>query len=216
MRYLALIAALSVAAPAAAQDGPVIAFEWLEVSTDGSAKEAPSASGLQPLMENAPDWASLADDSLLIATGRQTLSSDSPTLVGTQATGGTFSASTLLDYRALREGDVAGLVARADPAHWVSIQVEKIEPADLIAVRLRDGDATSSAGRLIYTTALSGSFDQRVRLRIDADNGRYRLLFAQENGLWQILAEDVRGPANGAGPVSVGLFGMDGADQPNW
>lgn len=167
-------------------------------------------------MEGAPDWANLVDDRLMITTGREPLSSAAPTVVDIKAESADFSASTLLDYQALGEGDLAGLVVRTDPAHWISIQVEKIEPADLIAVRLRDGDARSPAGRLIYTTALPGSFDQRVRLRIDADEGRYRLLFAQENGLWQILAEGVPGPTvdRDASPLSIGLFGMDGADPP--
>lgn len=218
MKYVALFAALGMAAPAAAQDSPVAAFEWLELTTNAPARPPKPATGLAPLVaqEQAPEWALLADDALLISTGREPLSAPNPTLIGRDVDAGHYSATTLLDYSALTEGDVAGLVARADPAHWVSIQVERIEPADLIAVRLRDGNASSPAGRLVYTTALPGSFDQRVRLRIDADDGRYRLLFAQENGLWQVLAEDVpipSGPGD-AGPVLIGLFGMDGADPP--
>ncbi len=216
MKYLATIAALALAAPAAAQDGPKAAFEWLKVTTQPPEATPEPATGLAPLMEQAPDWASLADGTLLIAMGRQSLAGAEPTIIGQDVASGHYTGSTLLDYGELMNGDVAGLVARADAEHWVSIQVERIEPADLIAVRLRDGEASSPAGRLIFTTALPGSFDHRVRLRIDANDGRYRLLFAQENGLWQILAENVHGPAvkGQAGPVLIGLFGMDGADPP--
>lgn len=216
MRNLALIAALGLAAPAAAQDGAVAAFEWLDISATAPASEPVSATGLAPLMEQAPDWARLDDDRLLIATGREPISGSTPTMIGRDVATGEYSASTLLDYAALREGDIAGLAAHAGPAQWISIQVERIEPADLVAVRLRNGDASSPAGRLIYTTALPGSYGQRVRLRIDADGGRYRLLFAPENGLWQILAEDIAGPGGpGEGePILIGLFGMDGADPP--
>ena len=124
-----------------------------------------------------------------------------------------FSGRATLDFAQLGEGDVAGLALYCDADHWLSIQVERIEPADLIAVRLHDGPGGVTAGRLVYTTALGGSFDHKVRLRIHGDGGEARLLFADQRGLWQVLAENVPvpTPASPTGAVLT-IFATDGAD----
>ena len=123
-----------------------------------------------------------------------------------------FSGRAKLDFTGLGEGDVAGLALFHDTGHWLSIQVERIEPADLIAVRLHDGPGGVTAGRLIYTTALSGAFAGKVRLRIDGSQGKARLMFAEEHGLWQILAEDVLLPFSAEARPELVLFATDGAD----
>lgn len=163
-------------------------------------------------------WWRVSGGSLRILPNAEPLSGNGdPAFFGRALVHPQFSAQTLLDYSVLEDGDVAGLAAGRDADAWISIQVERIEPADLIAVRWRGGAGDPPAGRLVATTALPGSFDEKVRLRIDGVRGDYTLMYAGADGLWQILAEDIDGSrltfnsARGDQPAIVGPFAVDGA-----
>ena len=167
-----------------------------------------------------PAWR-IADGHLALARSRQPLSgAGDPALVGRVLPSGAFSASTLVDYRALDNGDVAGLAAWRDAGNWLSIQVERIEPADLVAVRWRNGIGGPLAGKLIATTALPAAAKGQVRLRIDGDgHDTYRLLFATLEGNWQVLSADLDGSMlSGANSdqlprALIGPFAVDGAER---
>ncbi|OYX67412.1 MAG: hypothetical protein B7Y88_01205 [Sphingomonadales bacterium 32-64-17] len=151
-------------------------------------------------------------DTITLNATRAPLWSNEAELVAQPLPSADFSGTVTLDWSGLGEGDVAGLAVYHDHDHWLSIQVERIEPADLIAVRLHEGPGGVTAGRLVFTTALGGTFERKVRLRIDGEDGRARLLFAQRHGLWQILAEDVPLPFTDEARPELALFATDGAD----
>ncbi|AKH43223.1 regulation of enolase protein 1 (concanavalin A-like superfamily) [Altererythrobacter atlanticus] len=219
MMRSALLAFLALTSSATAQDHPVAIFDRFDLRSDLAADSPAQENRAADPATASADWWQLTDGKLAISASREPLWSARPTFLEFPVDGQDFSATALLDYAELAAGDVAGLVARQDADQWISIQVERIEPADLVAVRVRAGKSSPPAGKLVFTTALPGTFKQRVKLRIDADDGRYRLLFAQENGLWQIVAEDVTGPFPPAAPdaqppaISVGPFATDGADR---
>jgi len=141
-----------------------------------------------------------------------------PSLVGQAIRSNAFSVTTLLDYSALEEGDVAGVTLFRSPDSWLSLQVERIEPADLIAVRLRAGGHSPPAGKLVAATGLAGSFGERVRLRVDGRDGECMLMFASERGFWQVLAETfcpsgIKPDGDGDRDTALlGLFATDGAE----
>ena len=156
--------------------------------------------------------ASAPSDAIMLKASRAPLWSSEAELVALPLPSADFSGTVTLDWSGLGEGDVAGLAVHHDQDHWLSIQVERIEPADLIAVRLHEGPGGVTAGRLVFTTALGSAFNREVRLRIDGEDGRARLLFAQRHGLWQILAEDVPLPFSAEARPELVIFASDGAD----
>ena len=179
-----------------------------------------AAMPLEWMMRRAPStkWWQVKDGALEIGRNPEPMSGDgNPGFYGRRVQHMKVSAETLLDYSALEEGDVAGLAAGQNENYWMSIQVERIEPADLIAVRWRGGPDVQPAGKLIATTALPSSFDEKVRLRIEGSGGKYTMMYASEDGLWQLLAEDLDGTilsstvAGGFQGALVGPFAVDGA-----
>ena len=184
-------ALLAPAVSAQADDEPKVEFT-------GFTADAPDNPGMHMVFalsaSKAPFWSSGAS------------------IMSERIPGPDFSGRVRLDFANLAAGDLAGLALFHDTDHWLTIQVEPIAPATLIAVRLHDGPGGVTAGRLIYTTALSGSFAGKVRLRIDGSQGKARLMFAEEYGLWQILAEDVPLPFPAEARPELVLFATDGAD----
>ena len=225
-RALALSAAL-LALPVSTQAQEALAsFEWFSLE-DGGAHEAERTAFDRPALPegwtrksgDAQQGFMVRDGALAIMGNPVPLAGDgAPSMFGKAPASADFSAQTLLDYRALEEGDVAGLAAMRGPDRWLSIQVEIIEPADLIAVRRRADSGDPPGGKLVYTTALPGSFGDRVILRLDVANGQAMLLYAGGNGLWQVLAEDIDvGFLSSAGSgdpqtTIVGPYAVDGAE----
>lgn len=197
MKLHAVFVALLMAGSAKAHEPPAVTFDQLEYSA-----------GANP-----------SGGELTIAASAEPLSSEGqPSFLGSPLSDRDFSIRARLDFSPLAPGDVAGLAARRDGEHWLAIQVERIEPADLVAVRLRDGGESPPGGKLIATTALPGSAGGKVSMRIDGRDGRYALMFATGNGLWQVLAEGIDGSGlSGSGLSGAGLlagpFATDGAER---
>ena len=192
MKLHAVFVALLMAGSATAQEPPAVTFDQLEYSA-----------GANP-----------SRGELTISASAEPLSSKSePSFFGSPLPDRDFSIRAQLNFSPLAPGDVAGLAARRDGEHWLAIQVERIEPADLVAVRLRDGGGSPPGGKLIATTALPGSAGGKVRLRIDGRDDRYALMFATGNGLWQVLAEDIDGSGLSGPGVLAGPFATDGAER---
>ena len=225
-RALALSAAL-LALPVSAQAQEALAsFEWFSLE-DGEASDAERMSFEGPALPegwtriggDAQRGFAVRDGTLAIVGNPEPLAGDgAPSMYGKAPASADFSAQTLLDYRAMEEGDVAGLAAMRGPDRWLSIQVEIIEPADLIAVRRRADSNDPPGGKLVYTTALPGSYGDRVKLRLDVADGEAMLLYAGGNGLWQVLAEEIDvgflSPAESGNPQTtiIGPYAVDGAE----
>ena len=225
-RALALSVAL-LALPVSAQAQEALAsFEWFSLEDGGAHDGEPTTFDGPALPE---DWTRISGDAqrgfavrdgaLAIMGNPVPLAGDgAPSMYGATPASADFSAQTLLDYRAMEEGDVAGLAAMRGPDRWLSIQVEIIEPADLIAVRRRADSNDPPGGKLVYTTALPGSYGDRVKLRLDVADGEAMLLYSGVNGLWQVLAEDIDVgflSPSGAGDTwttIVGPYAVDGAE----
>ena len=130
--------------------------------------------------------------------------------------GGAISAEVVLDYTEIAEGDIAGLAVWQGSSRWISIQVEPIEPADLVAVRVHEDGDLAFAGRLLATAPLPGSFGDQVRLRLSRIGNGYSFAFAPDRGPWQqigsvhrsrfTLALDPSGPS-----PQIVLHAFDGA-----
>ena len=225
-RALALsVAVLALPVSAQAQEA-LASFEWFSLEDGGAHDGEPTTFDGPALPE---DWTRISGDAqggfavrdgaLAIMGNSVPLAGDgAPSMYGTAPASADFSAQTLLHYHAMEEGDVAGLAAMRGPDRWLSIQVEIIEPADLIAVRRRADSGDPPGGKLVYTTALPGSFGDRVKLRLDVANGEAMLLYSGGNGLWQVLAEDIdvdfllSAGSSEPGTTIVGPYAVDGAE----
>ena len=193
-------------------------FEWVAGATDGVEwREEFDGQTIAPpwttSVRTDTQWWHLDRSALVIAGNRSPLwQRGNAGFWGRPVEAGRLQAATQLDYSRLGNGDVAGLALVRDEAHWLSVQVERIEPADLIAVRLRDGESSPWAGRLVATTALPSRFAAGVQLRIVGAAGTYTLSYAEPGGDWMTLARDVAAPA--LAPAAIGLFATDGAERP--
>ncbi len=134
----------------------------------------------------------------------------SPGFSGTPVRGD-FTLETTLAYRDLADGDVAGIALRGAKGGWISLQLEQITPALLIAVRSHVPGGIDAHGRLLATTAVPGWHQGRIRLRIERRGGMVYVAHARVDGEWQELGAGFADPTGGAG--AVGLFAVDGAER---
>lgn len=186
MKVLA-VAGLLLAVPVAAQD-----------------QRPPVASLQQWSLPELPAPASV--------TGRRaTLSQADAAFTGTPVPSGDFTLETTLAYRNLADGDVVGLALRGAQGGWISLQLEQITPALLIAVREHHPGGIDAHGRLLATTAVPGWHDGTIRLRVERRGGLLYFAHAQPSGEWQALGPALPDPTTGAG--GIGLFAVDGAER---
>jgi hypothetical protein len=167
--------------------------------------------------EHLPPAASLADWSLLAAPPppvegrREGLSQPQGIALAGTAVAGDFTLETTLDYASVADGDVVGIALRGAEGGWISLQLEQITPALLIAVRDHRPGWIGAHGRLLATTAVSGWHDGRIRLKIERRGRLLRFAHAQVDGGWQALGPAIADPTSGAG--TIGLFAVDGAER---
>lgn len=168
--------------------------------------------------EHRPPEASVADWSLAAlpapsqVTGNRTgLSASQAAFSGIPVPAGDFTLETTLAYRNVADGDVAGLALRGTNGGWISLQLEQITPALLLAVRQHVPGGIDAHGRLLATTAVSGWHDGAIRLRVERRGGMILFAHAPVDGEWQHLGGAFADPADGA--VQVGLFAVDGAER---
>ena len=231
IRAAAAACALVVASPAAGEGAPAVPFEWFDLDAERQQPDDPSdpfdGTALAPFWRTVdpgpPRWR-LEDGRLVVTAGRAPLSGAAPALFGRTVPGERFVATTLLDYSTLEDGDAAGLALWRDADRWVTIQVEKITPAHLVAVRLHDRAGAMPAGRLVATVPVPGHGAMHVRLAIRRQGGALRLLYAMPDSPWQVVGGDLdaafldgypvdtRGTGPTAGPLA-GVFAFDGAER---
>lgn len=149
---------------------------------------------------------------LVVEAGRNGLSGPGETaFAGTPIPAGDFTLTTTLAYQHLRDGDEAGLALRGANGGWVTIQLEHITPALLIAARRHSPGEPHVHGRLMATTAVPGWYEGRIRLRMERSGETIALSYAVEGGEWQTLGLPLSDPTGDA--AQAGVFAVDGAER---
>ncbi|MXO73183.1 hypothetical protein [Alteraurantiacibacter buctensis] len=168
--------------------------------------------------EHRPPEASVAGWSLAalpapsqVAGNRTGLSASQAAFSGILVPAGDFMLETTLAYRNLADGDVAGIALRGTNGGWISLQLEQITPALLLAVRQHVPGGIDAHGRLLETIAVSGWHDGTIRLWVERRGGLLRFAHAPVDGEWQHLGGPFAGPAGEA--AQLGLFAVDGAER---
>ncbi len=145
-------------------------------------------------------------------TGRRAgLSAPDTAFAGAPLPAGDVSLEATLAYRDLADGDVAGIALRGADGGWISLQLEQITPALLVAVREHRPGGIDAHGRLLATTAVPRWHQGRIRLRVERRGGMLHFAHAQVGGEWQDL-----GPAQpelAGGATTAGPFAVDGAER---
>jgi hypothetical protein len=171
-----------------------------------------TAQGHQPPHVSAATWSLPGPAAPTSVQGRRTgLSGNEPAFSGTSAPAGDFALETTLIYRNLADGDVAGIALRGTNGGWISLQLEQITPALLIAVRRHVPGGVDAQGKLLATTAVPGWHEGTIRLKIERRGGVLHMAHAAEGGTWQLLGPGFADPTGGA--TEAGLFAVDGAER---
>ncbi|MEO5707156.1 MAG: hypothetical protein ABIT10_01030 [Alteraurantiacibacter sp.] len=170
----------------------------------------------QPPLASVEAWSLLGAPPAPLQGGRADLSrsharSQATSFSGTPVPAGDFSLTTTLVYQNLADGDVAGIALRGSNGGWISLQLEQITPALLIAVRSHVPDGIDAHGRLRATTAVSGWHQGRVQLKIERRGDTLQFSHAAEGGEWERLGPVFADPIGGVG--ELGLFAVDGAER---
>lgn len=166
--------------------------------------------------EHRPPVASVAGWSLPASpasvTGRRAnLSGQDPAFSGGPVAPGDFTLETTLAYADLADGDVAGIALRGANGSWISLQLEQITPALLVAVRRHVADGIDAHGELLATTAVPGWHQGHIRLRIERRADLLHFAHARPDGDWQGLGQAMPDPTGNA--AQAGLFAVDGAER---
>ena len=164
----------------------------------------------RPPMASAETW-SLPDAPASVTGSRTNLSGPEPAFSGAEVPPGDFTLETTLAYRDVADGDVAGIALRGTNGGWISLQLEQITPALLVAVRRHVADGIDAHGELLATTAVPGWHEGRIRLKIERRGGVLHFAHARVDGEWQALGAAFPDPTGGAG--QAGVFAIDGAGR---
>ena len=158
----------------------------------------------------AEDWSLPGPPPVALDGARAGLSQPEATAFSRRPVHGDFMLETTLAYRDLADGDVVGIALRGAEGGWISLQLEQITPALLVAVRAHQPGGIDVHGRLLATTAVPGWHQGRLRLRVERRGGLLHFAHAPVDGRWQMLGLPFADPTGGAG--EVGLFAVDGAE----
>ena len=165
----------------------------------------------RPPAVSAEEWSLPGAPPVAVDGGRAGLSMPEATAFSRSPVRGDFTLETTLAYRDLADGDVAGVALRGADGGWISLQLEQITPALLIAVRSHVLGGIDAHGRLLVTTAVSGWHSGRIRMRIERRGSMVQFSHAPVDGEWQALGPAFADPAGR--DAEVGLFAVDGAER---
>lgn len=164
----------------------------------------------RPPQATAQQWSLAGLPVPAVVTGtRAGLSAPDAAFTGAPLPAGDFTLETTLAYRDVADGDVAGLALRGANGGWISLQLEQITPALLVAVREHLPGGIDVHGRLLATTAVSGWHQGTIRLRVERRDGRLHFAHAPLAGAWQALGPALADPTGET--ASAGVFAVDGA-----
>lgn len=166
----------------------------------------------QPPSVQVEQWSLPGTPPVQLVGSRAGLSlADQVAFLGIPLPAGDFTLETTLAYRDVADGDVVGLALRGANGGWISLQLEQITPALLVAVRSHAPGGIDEHGRLLATTAVSGWHAGRIALRIERRGGLLQMAHASVGAVWQPLGPALADPTGGAG--EIGLFAVDGAER---
>ena len=132
-------------------------------------------------------WYELSNGALTMQLRPETASGlSNPSFVGHRQQHHTGSVSTSLDFKPENENEKAGLLAFQSETHHY-----------LLAKSVKDGHAvvqllqsTEEELTELVNQPVSG---ENIQLKIDFDGANYRFLYAETDGEWQVLRENVDG-----------------------
>ena len=97
------------------------------------------------------------------------------------------SASTIVRFTAVKDGDSAGLAALQNDEYFFYLAVARRGGRPVIELRRRAGPGDPTEGALIASAPLRTAFGAPVRLRIDAQKADYRFAYATRGSEWRTL-----------------------------
>jgi regulation of enolase protein 1 (concanavalin A-like superfamily) len=165
----------------------------------------------RPPAVSVEQWSLPGAPPVAVEGGRAGLSRPEATAFSRAPVRGDFTLEATLAYRDLADGDVAGVALRGADGGWISLQLEQITPALLIAVRSHVPGGIEAHGRLLATTAVSGWHEGHIRLKIERRGRMVQFSHAPLDGAWQALGRPFVNPAGS--DAEVGLFAVDGAER---
>ncbi|MBV9883961.1 MAG: glycoside hydrolase family 9 protein [Sphingomonadaceae bacterium] len=128
------------------------------------------------------------------------------------------TAETLVHFRPERDGDEAGLAAFQNDEHWYAIAVGMAGRQPAVQLKRRTGPGDPAAGVTIASAPLPAPSGEPVRLRVEAEGGRYRFAYAAADGDWHTLGGDQDGTilsthvAGGFVGTVIGPYARAGAE----
>jgi hypothetical protein len=165
----------------------------------------------QPPSVIAEEWSLPGALPVAVDGGRAGLSRPEATAFSRRPVNGDFTLETTIAYHNVADGDVVGIALRGADGGWISLQLEQITPAMLIAVRSHRPGGIDAHGQLLATTAVPGWHEGRIRLKIERRGAMVEFWHARVDGEWQSLGLPFVDPA-GSG-AEIGLFAVDGAER---
>ena len=165
----------------------------------------------RPPTVRSEDWSLPCTTPVAVDGGRAGLSRLEATAFSGNPVQGDFTLETTLAYRDVADGDVVGIALRAADGGWISLQLEQITPALLVAVREHRPGGIDAHGRLLATTAVAGWHEGRIRLRMARGSGMVQFAHARVGGDWEVLGPAFPDPPSGSG--EVGLSAVHGAER---
>lgn len=184
-------------------DEPADWSRWTD-SFDG---QALSPEWLQMRNPPAVQWHALdrQEDALLLVAGAESASTTgSPHFLGRRMRAPNAEWTARFTFRPEREGDLAGLLAFIDEAHFLAAGIEQGPTGPRLVVRRRNGEGDAANGELAAETPLPEGVSD-VDLRLSIREGTASLDWRPAaTGAWRALARDV--DVSHMASVNAGLF----------
>lgn len=105
------------------------------------------------------------------------------------------TASTVMRYRPLREGDRAGLVAFQNEQFYYLLGVAFVDGRTTIQLEQAIGDSIGGGRSIVASAPLPADADPSVYLRIESRGGTYDFSYALAPGAWITLKSGLDGTA---------------------
>ncbi|WCL53703.1 glycoside hydrolase family 43 protein [Gimibacter soli] len=147
------------------------------------------------LREGHENWAKLEAGSLVLTPQMLPLGSGrNPSFVARRQQHMTASASTAVTFEP-GINQSAGIAAFQNDAFFYALAVTLDDTGNrIVELRRRTGEAHAPDGTALASAPLKGDADAPVRLKIEADGGRYSFLYAEgPDAPWQVLVKDADG-----------------------
>jgi alpha-N-arabinofuranosidase len=133
-------------------------------------------------------WWTLASGQLrLRARGTGLGDMGNPSFLGRRQQHMNATASTLVRFRAEREGDEAGLAAIQNDEYWFLLALGLEQGRPVVKLKRRAGPVDPAEGRMIASVPLAVPAGGPVRLRIEARGGEYSFFYSADRGDWRAL-----------------------------